>query len=154
MSSAAAMGGQGAGVLVAAVLVQYAPYLTRLIYLLLLVATVALAVATLRGVAETVPSRRRPRFSVRLEIATDVRPAFFAAVPCLVATWPLSSLYLSLGAVSGSLFRRVGERVSGVGIDAGNRAARQDDLWLLTGGGADRRASTAIPNRLLPAYFA
>ncbi len=78
---------------------QHAPYPTRLIYLLLLVATVTLAVATLRGVEETVPSRRRPRFSVRLGIATDVRPAFFAAVPCLVATWPLSSLYLSLGAV-------------------------------------------------------
>jgi len=109
VSSAAAMGGQGA--------VSWSRQSwsstrrpTRLIYLLLLVATVALAFATLRGVEETVPSRRRPRFSVRLGIATDVRPVFFAAVPCWSPRGPSAACTCPWEQSAAPLFRRVGER--------------------------------------------
>ena len=92
-----AMGGQAAGVLVSALLVQYAPHPMTLIYAILIVIGAVLAVVYLLGVDETV--RVRSPYVIRLELGVP-RPAmaaFLAALPCLIATWAIASLYMSLG---------------------------------------------------------
>ena len=88
--------GLAAGALAAGGLVQYGPAPLHLIYALLLAGFLILAVAmaTLPGsAAARTPVSFRPR--VRVEPA--IRPAFWTTLPCLVATWALGGLYLSLG---------------------------------------------------------
>jgi predicted MFS family arabinose efflux permease len=95
---AAPMGGLAAGALGAGVLVQYGPDPTRLIFWMLLGAFV---VATILASALPETVRRggpwvhslRPR----LAVPANLRPAFVGTIPCLVATWALGGLILSLG---------------------------------------------------------
>jgi len=94
---AAAMGGQAVGTVLAGVLVQYAPAPTRLVYVLLILLGVGYGAALYRSVPEPVEDKRPFAVRVRVSVPPKVRKAFLAAVPCLVATWALSSLYLSLG---------------------------------------------------------
>ncbi len=88
--------GLAAGALAAGGLVQYGPAPLRLIYVLLLASFVLLA-----GAASTLPSavagRARVSLRPRVRIEPAIRPAFWAVLPCLVATWALGGLYLSLG---------------------------------------------------------
>ena len=92
-----AMGGQATGVLGSAVLVQFAPRPTTLVFDVLVGLVAVLAVGYLLGVEETVTDRTPFTVRVTLGVPGPARAAFLAALPCLVATWALSSLYLSLG---------------------------------------------------------
>lgn len=88
--------GLAAGALAAGGLVQYGPAPLRLIYALLLAGFVLLAGATAllpAAGAGRAPVSLRPR----VHIEPAIRPAFWAVLPCLVATWALGGLYLSLG---------------------------------------------------------
>ena len=92
-----AMGGQTLGILAAGALVQYGPQPTRLVYVLLSLLGIGCAVAIYVRVPEPRASRSSFAFNVRVSVPRDIRPAFLVALPCLIATWALSSLYLSLG---------------------------------------------------------
>jgi predicted MFS family arabinose efflux permease len=88
--------GLAAGALAAGALFQYGPVPLRLVYGLLLAGFLLLAAAVAAlpaGSTARRPVSLRPRVSVE----PAVRPAFWAALPCLVATWALGGLYLSLG---------------------------------------------------------
>jgi MFS family permease len=95
---AAPLGGLALGALAAGLLVQYGPDPTRLIFWLLAAAFVG-ATALALAVPETVRQRGpwahslRPQFSV----PPGVRGDFARALPCMIATWALGGLILSLG---------------------------------------------------------
>jgi MFS family permease len=95
---AAPLGGLALGALAAGLLVQYGPDPTRLIFWLLAAAFVG-AIALALAVPETVRQRGpwvhslRPQFSV----PPGVRGDFARALPCMIATWALGGLILSLG---------------------------------------------------------
>jgi MFS family permease len=94
---AAPLGGLAAGALAAGLLVQYGPDPTRLIFWLLFGAF-ALAALVAASVPETV--LRGPWVhSLRPSIAVpgSLRVAFVATIPCLMASWALGGLVLSLG---------------------------------------------------------
>ncbi len=88
--------GLASGALIAGALVQYGPDPLRLIYGAMLVGFVALAVAMLR-VPETVAQRRRVDLRPRVGVEPDARATFWMALPCILASWALGGLYLSLG---------------------------------------------------------
>ncbi len=94
---AAPLSGLAAGALGAGVLVQYGPDPMRLIFWLLLGAFAALA-ALATAVPETVAAdgQRLRSLRPRLAVPASLRTAFVATIPCLVATWALGGLILSL----------------------------------------------------------
>ncbi len=95
---AAPLGGLAAGALGAGVLVEYGPDPTRFVFWLLVGAFVG-AFVLAAGIPETV-SRGGPwlhSLRPRLAVPAGLRPAFVGAIPCLVATWALGGLILSLG---------------------------------------------------------
>ena len=92
-----AMGGQAAGVLGSALLVQFAPRPTTLVFDVLVGLAAVLGAGYLLGVEETVRGRTPFRVRLSLGVPPPALAAFVAALPCLIATWSLSSLYLSLG---------------------------------------------------------
>lgn len=92
-----AMGGQTLGTLFAGALVQYGPQPTRLVYVLLSSLGIGCGVAIYLAVPEPLAGRKPFALSVRVRVPHEIRPAFLAALPCLIATWALSSLFLSLG---------------------------------------------------------
>ncbi|HTN23738.1 MAG TPA: MFS transporter [Solirubrobacteraceae bacterium] len=96
---AAPLGGLAAGALGAGLLVQYGPNPTRLIFwLLFAVFAVAIIVAT--AIPETVDRAGRPwAHALRPSVAVpgSMRVAFIATIPCLLASWALGGLILSLG---------------------------------------------------------
>lgn len=92
------MGGQAAGAFASGVLVQYAPDPSQLVYLVSIVAALILVVAVLIGSDETVIHRHRFHVDLRLALPRGShRSTFLAAAPALIATFALSSFYLSLG---------------------------------------------------------
>lgn len=93
----AAMGGQALGVLVSAALVEYGLAPLRLVYLVTIVVALGVGGAFVVAVPETVRERHRFRPRIRVGVPVDLRQPFLAAAPCLVATWAISALYLSLG---------------------------------------------------------
>ncbi len=95
---AAPLSGLALGALGSGLLVQYGPDPTRLVYWLLL-SGFALALAMASAIPETVTRHGRLTQSLRPQIAVPgpLRVAFIATVPCLVATWALGGLVLSLG---------------------------------------------------------
>ncbi|MDN5858264.1 MAG: MFS transporter [Pseudonocardia sp.] len=96
LNAVTSMIGLATGSLIAGALVQYAPDPLRLVYSVMLVGFVGLAVATLR-VPETVTRRRRVDLVPRLGVEPRARAPFLVALPCVVASWALGGLYLSLG---------------------------------------------------------
>ena len=98
VTTAAALLGLAAGGLGTSALVQYGPAPTRLIWWLLLGASVAAAVAVL-AMPETAPPRPGVLASLRPRVAVprQARRTFAMALPCLVAVWMISGFYLSLG---------------------------------------------------------
>jgi MFS family permease len=90
--------GLALGALITSALVQYAPAPTRLIWWALL-AVFAGGILAVLAIAE--PGTRRPGVLASLRPAVAVprqaRGTFAGAIPCLVATWALGGLYLSLG---------------------------------------------------------
>ncbi|MEA2154192.1 MAG: hypothetical protein QOE11_332 [Solirubrobacteraceae bacterium] len=95
---AAPLGGLAAGALGAGLLVQYGPDPTRLVYWLLLAAfAVAILVAT--TIPETVRRNGPWAHSLRPSVSVPgpLRVAFVATIPCLMASWALGGLVLSLG---------------------------------------------------------
>lgn len=98
VSSVAPGVGLGAGALGSGLLVQYGPAPTTLVFTALIV----VFAAALLGAAfmpETVTRRPGAMASLRPQASVPrrVRARFLAIVPCLVATWSLSGLYLALG---------------------------------------------------------
>ena len=95
---AAPLTGLAAGALAAGLLVQYGPAPTRLVFWLLLA---GFAVAL--GFAAAIPDTVRPNGSwlrslrPRVAVPRYLRAAFVATIPCLMATWALGGLVLSLG---------------------------------------------------------
>jgi hypothetical protein len=90
--------GLGAGALGTSALAQYGPAPTRLVWWLLLGASVAAAAGIL-----VMPESGTRRVGVlaslrpRVGVPRQARGAFAVAVPCLFAMWALGGLYLSLG---------------------------------------------------------
>ncbi len=98
ITTAASLLGLGAGALGASVLAQYGPAPTRLVWWLLLGASIA-AAAGILAIPE--PGTRRPGVLASLRpqvgVPPQARATFATAVPCLIAVWALSGLYQSLG---------------------------------------------------------
>ena len=98
VTTAAPTLGLGAGALGTSALAQYGPAPTRLMWWLLLGASVA-AVAGILAMPE--PGTRRAgvlaSLRPRVSVPRQARGAFATAAPCLIAVWALSGLYQSLG---------------------------------------------------------
>ncbi|MGH3292378.1 MAG: MFS transporter [Trebonia sp.] len=113
VNSSAPTIGLAVGAAGASILVQYAPAPLRLVYWLLLAASVLGIIGTaLAGE----PGKRRPGAlaSLRPDVGVPraARRAFCAALPCLIATWALGGLYLSLGPSIASAILRTGNHVA------------------------------------------
>lgn len=99
-NSIAPAAGMASGVLVATLLVQYAPAPTHTVYLLLL----AVFLVQAAGVA-AMPETRASRPGVlralcpRVAISRTARPTMLISAPALVGAWALGGLYSSLGPV-------------------------------------------------------
>lgn len=98
VNGVAPISGLAIGALGCGALVQYAPAPTHLVFALLLVGMVFAGVVVAR-IPET--SARRPgalaSLTPLLGIPARLRPAVFALVPIILASWALGGLYLSLG---------------------------------------------------------
>jgi MFS family permease len=98
VTTAAPLLGLGAGALGSSALAQYGPTPTRLVWWLLLGASVAAAAGVL---AMPEPGTRRAGILAslrpRVGVPRQARATFATAVPCLIAVWALSGLYQSLG---------------------------------------------------------
>ncbi|MFJ4758898.1 MFS transporter [Streptomyces sp. NPDC088763] len=90
--------GTAAGALVSALLVQYLPAPTRLVYLVLLAVFVLQALAVL-AMGETVSRARGALASMAPEfkLPRSARPAVAIAAPVMFAVWALTGLYAALG---------------------------------------------------------
>ncbi|GAA4622099.1 MFS transporter [Actinoallomurus vinaceus] len=90
--------GLAAGALGSGALVQYAPAPTTLVFALLTAAFLLLA-AAVAFLPELVSPRPGALASLRPRVAipAGARAPFLAALPCLIATWAMGGLYLSLG---------------------------------------------------------
>lgn len=90
--------GLAVGALGSALLVQFAPWPTELVFVVLAALTLACTVV-LRGLPETVTRVpfRMAQLRPRVGIPPGSGPVFVLAVPALLATWGLGGLYLSLG---------------------------------------------------------
>lgn len=98
VSGLAPIGGLAIGALVAGALVEYGPWSTSLVYLLILAGLAAAALVAWR-MPETGAQRPGALASLRPRLAVPprLRPDLLALVPILVASWGLGGLYLSLG---------------------------------------------------------
>jgi hypothetical protein len=114
VNSSAPTIGLAVGAALSSLLVQYAPAPLRLVYWLLLAVSV-LGIAGTALAAE--PGQRRPGALASLRpdagIPPGARRAFAAALPCLIATWALGGLYMSLGPSITSAILRTSNHVAG-----------------------------------------
>jgi MFS family permease len=118
INSVAPTFGLGLGAIVTGLLVQYAPYPTRLIFVVLSTLFVTLVLATL-VLPETVGRVPGALAAMRPEIRvpTRARRAFVRAVPTMVATWALGGLILSVGgSLLGTVFGQTNDAVIGLVI--------------------------------------
>jgi predicted MFS family arabinose efflux permease len=98
VNSAAPTVGLASGALGSGLLVQLAPAPETLVFVLLL-AAFALAVAGVAALPETSAQRPGAIASLRPRVGVPerMRPQFLVVLPCLLATWSVGGLYLSLG---------------------------------------------------------
>jgi MFS family permease len=98
ISSAAPLAGLATGAIGAAVLVQVGPDPRHLVFWLL-VAVYAGALALLAALPEPLPPTGDWRRSLRPRVAVPrhMTGTFLTVAPCMMATWALGGLYLSLG---------------------------------------------------------
>ncbi|WP_214406784.1 MFS transporter [Pseudonocardia lacus] len=98
VNSVAPVGGLAVGALGSGALVEFAPWPTRLVYVVLLVGSVLAAVAV---AAMPEPTTRRPgalaSLRPRVGVPARLRADVLAVTPILIALWALSGLYLALG---------------------------------------------------------
>ncbi|MEV5753094.1 MFS transporter [Actinoallomurus sp. NPDC052308] len=127
--------GLAAGALGSGSLVEYAPAPTTLVFAGLTAAFVILA-AVMAFLPDLVTARPGALASLRPRAAVPVpaRAAFLATAPCLVATWAICGLYLSLG----------GSLTAGV-LHIGNHLVGGLVVTTLTGAGA--MASVLVRDR-------
>lgn len=142
VSSAVPALGIAIGALLAGGLVQFAPLPRQLVFWILgfvylvLAALVWLAPETVRR--DSMPKRPVWRSLVPTAgLPSDVRPAFFALLPAIAATWALAGLYLSLGSsILGTLFEVRSHFVVGIILAV-----------FFAAGVAGAAASAAVPSR-------
>jgi MFS family permease len=98
VNSAAATGGLGLGAATTGLLIEYAPHPTRLVFLILTSAFLALALAT-AVLPETVERKPGVRAALRPRVFVPgtARGAFLRSVPTMASTWMLGGLMLSVG---------------------------------------------------------
>lgn len=98
VSGLAPIGGLAVGALAAGALVEYGPWATHLVYVLIFAGLLAAAVVAVR-MPETAIRRPGARASLRprLGVPPRLRAEMLALVPVLIASWALGGLYLSLG---------------------------------------------------------
>ncbi len=126
VNSAAPMAGLGLGALGTGMLVEYAPYPTRLVFAILTVMFVVLASAV-AALPETVQRAPGAFAALRPQVAVpaQARRAFAGAVPTMMATWALGGLVLSVGgSLLSSVFGQSNHAVVGavIGLFAGSAA--------------------------------
>ncbi|KAB8185549.1 MFS transporter [Microbispora catharanthi] len=102
VNSAAPSGGLAAGALGAGLFVRYTTTPTTSVFVLLTAVFVVLAAAMALLPEPVAPRPGRGRDALvslrpRAGVPRHARSAFTAAAPCLVATWAMGGLYLSLG---------------------------------------------------------
>jgi len=90
--------GSAAGAMGSAILVQFAPSPTRLVYLVF-VGLLVIQALSLRWLPETAPKRAGGLASLRPRVRAprSVRKVLMAALPVLFAVWALSGLFAALG---------------------------------------------------------
>lgn len=148
VNSAASTGGLGVGAIGTGLLLRFAPYPTRLVFLVLtaLFVLLVLVVATLPETVGRVPgalASLRPRVAV----PDSARRAFAVATPSFVATWALGGLILSIGgSLVGSVFGQRDEAVIGVLLSVFSLAATVVAALLsnVDPGAASRLGSAAL----------
>jgi MFS family permease len=98
ISSSAPLAGLAIGALGAALLVQLGPEPTRLVFWVL-AAVLAASVVAVALTDEPSPAHGDWRASLRPQVRVPpaARATFAAVAPCMIATWALGGLYLSLG---------------------------------------------------------
>jgi len=98
VSSSAPLAGLAVGALGSAVLVQLAPAPERLVFWVLL-AALAGSVIAVALTPEPAPAHGSWRAALRpnVSVPRPIRATFAAVAPCMIATWALGGLYLSLG---------------------------------------------------------
>lgn len=123
VSSVAPAFGLGAGGIAAGLLVQFAPFPTTLVYVVMIVALVvltALVVAVPESAVRAGFDDRRHVVRVltpTLGLPVSIRAHFWPVVPALVATWSLGGFHLSLGpSIMGTVFDLRGAVVGGLDI--------------------------------------
>jgi MFS family permease len=90
--------GLAVGALATSALIQYAPAPTHLVWWLLLGAFIlgVLTAALMLGPGDRRPGALRS-LRPRVSVPRSARASFIAGLPCVIATWALGGLYLSLG---------------------------------------------------------
>ena len=98
IAASAPLAGLAVGALSAAELVQVGPDPQRLVFWILL-ALLALAEVAIWRTPEPAPAAPGARWRLRphVHVPPAARATFAAVTPCMVATWALGGLYLSLG---------------------------------------------------------
>jgi MFS family permease len=116
INGVAPTGGLALGALGCGLLVQYAPFPTRLVYVIFLAGMVlsAVAVAVLPETATRKPGAAASLVP-RLGVPARIRADFSALIPIQVATWALGGLYLSLGpSVAAGVFGLTNHLIGGL----------------------------------------
>jgi predicted MFS family arabinose efflux permease len=113
-NAAGAMSGTASGALGSALLVQFLPAPTKLVYLVLLVLFL-LQAAGVGAIAETSPRAPGIRRALRPTIAIParVREVLLIAAPSLIAVWALAGFYGSLGPSLAAQVARSGSTILG-----------------------------------------
>lgn len=98
ISSSAPLAGLAVGALGSALLVQLAPDPMRLVFWVL-AAALAVSTGAVALTPEPAPAHGRWRDALRPQVSVprSIRATFAAVSPCMIATWALGGLYLSLG---------------------------------------------------------
>lgn len=116
VSGLAPIGGLAVGALAAGALVEYGPWATHLVYVLILAGLLGAA-----AVAALMPETAARRFGAlaslrpRLGVPERLRSEMLALVPILVASWSLGGLYLSLGpSVAAQIFAMPNHVIGGL----------------------------------------